>query len=180
MNRSPTRRLIWFSIVLIAWLALDLVSKGYVFHAIVPDRGQVLTIIDGYLRFTHVRNTGAVWGSFRDYETLLFVFNLIVTPFLLGFFLYSILHPGYLVSRCNVYFVTSIALIMGGALGNLVDRVVFGFVRDFIDVVIPIIEFNWPVFNVADAGITVGASVLALYILMYPPENGSADQENAG
>ena len=59
---------------------------------------------------------------------------------------------------------------MGGAMGNLYDRCMFGFVRDFIDVTIPVIEYRWPVFNIADAGITVGAVILATCLLLYPPE----------
>ncbi len=176
MNRSPRQRLIWFFVVLLIWLGLDLLTKYYIFHSVVPEVSQSETLIEGYLRITHVKNTGAVWGLFQGLDTILFYFNLIITPLLLTFFLYSIVYPSFLVSRCNVYYVTSIALIMAGAFGNLVDRISLRYVRDFLDVTIPIVQYRWPVFNLADAGITVGAAVLAYFMFVYPPQTEEMEE----
>jgi len=175
MTDDPLKRLIWFLILLGVWLTFDLTSKQYVFEHVVPhsegDPGTTsYTLIEGYLWFTHVENRGAVWGMFEKWKHLLFVFNLILTPALLAFFLSSIFYPGFLVDRGNVFFVSALALIMAGAFGNLYDRVAYGFVRDFIHVRIPIVDYHWPVFNVADAGITVGACVLALQMFVNAPE----------
>ena len=64
----------------------------------------------------------------------------------------------------------ALSLILGGALGNLVDRLRFGYVVDFIDLYAG--EHHWPAFNIADAGITVGAALLVLHILRTPEPRG--------
>lgn len=64
----------------------------------------------------------------------------------------------------------ALALILGGALGNLIDRLRFGYVVDFIDLYAG--EHHWPAFNIADAGITVGAALLVLHILRTPQAPG--------
>ncbi len=175
MTRSSERRIISFFVVVFLWSILDLASKRYIF-SILTEPGQFLIIIPDHLRFTRVENSGAIWGQFAEFDTLLFYVNLFVIPFLFLFFLHSLVEPASLVDLGSRCFVVSLGLIMGGAMGNFYDRLMFGHVRDFIDVKIPVVEYRWPVFNVADAGITTGAVLLAFCILMYPPEEGVPDQ----
>lgn len=174
MCQTPKRRFISFGIIVFVWLALDLVTKQYIFH-LLPNERDSLLLVEGYLRFTHLKNRGAVWGILQDMNHVLHVFHLIVVPLLFLFFIRSLYRVGFLVGKINSIFVVACGLIMGGATGNLYDRVTFGYVRDFIDVTIPIIDYRWPVFNVADAGITVGAALLAFCILWYPPESSGED-----
>lgn len=169
MIHSPRRRIISFVSILLLWVAFDLSTKKYIF-SILPDPGYSITVIEGYVRLTHVKNRGAVWGMFQNAEQILYVLNLFVVPFLFVFFLRALYSPGFIVSDISWPFVVAAGLIMGGAAGNLCDRVTWGYVRDFIDVTIPVINYRWPTFNVADAGITVGACILAICILVNPPE----------
>lgn len=170
MSQTPRRRMVFFVLVFLFWLIFDLLTKQYIFQ-LLPKEQQSITIVDGYLRLTHLKNKGAIWGILEGKNHLLYIFHLLVVPFLFLFFLWSIYRPGFLVDPVRSGFIIASGLIMGGAIGNLYDRVFFGFVRDFIDVTIPLIGYRWPVFNVADSGITVGATLLAYYIMLYPPED---------
>jgi signal peptidase II len=169
MIQNSRRRIISFLLIASVWVLFDLVTKQYLFQ-LLTQPGHSTVIISDYLRFTHVKNRGAVWGFFEHMDQILFYVNLLVVPGLFLFFLRILYKPGLLVERPTHPFVLALGLIMGGAMGNLYDRCMFGFVRDFIDVTIPVIEYRWPVFNIADAGITVGAVILATCLLLYPPE----------
>lgn len=107
----------------------------------VPAIGDIIS-------FSLVRNTGAAFGLFR-YQTTAFIFiSLIAIAFTIF----------YLIRR-KVGFYLPFALILGGAVGNLIDRLRFGYVIDFVD-----LHF-WPVFNIADSCITIGSIYLFIVIL---------------
>ena len=107
----------------------------------VPAIGDIVSL-------SLVRNTGAAFGLFRHQTTAFIFISLIAIAFTIF----------YLVKR-KVNFYLPFALILGGAVGNLVDRLRFGYVVDFID-----LHF-WPVFNVADSCITIGAIFLFVMIM---------------
>jgi len=97
-----------------------------------------------------VQNTGAAFGLFKDSTMFLIGFAIAVVIVILYFYKkiprkYSIL--------------TYVSLIFGGTIGNLIDRVAFGFVRDFIDLRV------WPAFNIADAAVTIGVIGLIVYLI---------------
>ncbi len=114
----------------------------------------------GPVFLTHVQNTGAVFGLGQGYPivpTIASIIILALIPFILRY-----LHVHYKYSP-NVFEVCSIGLIAGGAIGNLIDRLIFGAVTDFVDIeVLP--GLRWPAFNVADACIVIG-TILVLIIL---------------
>lgn len=181
MSQTPQRRFVSFGLILCFWIAADLISKQYIFK-LLPAAGDSITFIDGYVRLTHVKNRGAVWGILENMNDLLYVFHLLIAPFLFLFFLRALYGSGFLVGRITAGFVIASGLIMGGAVGNLYDRVSMGYVRDFIDVTIPVIDYRWPVFNIADSGITIGAVLLAFCILRYPPDDQTEreDEKDGG
>ena len=119
-------------------------------------------IIPGLLNLTYVQNQGAAFGflasSMLPYRTLfLILFSMVA----MGFILYSSRRwPG--VWRVQV----PLAMILGGAAGNLLDRLRYGYVVDFIDVGYG--SWHWPVFNAADSCITVGVSALMLFFWNAP------------
>jgi signal peptidase II len=107
-------------------------------------------------RITHVTNTGAVFGLFRGWGDIFIVITVVV---ILAIFLYSHNLPG---GQWLMRMV--LGLQLGGAVGNLVDRLRQGFVVDFIDLNFwPLHE--WPVFNLADASIVAGVALLALLMI---------------
>jgi signal peptidase II len=117
-------------------------------------------VIGGFFNITHVRNPGAAFGFLAGASPLFrYIFFMAVT--LAAILL--ILH--YLrISRIEApSLVSALALILAGAAGNLIDRVRFGEVVDFLDVYIGV--HHWPAFNVADSAITVGAAILIVVLL---------------
>ena len=121
-------------------------------------------IIGEYLRFTHVRNPGIAFGiSVGDYRVLLALISIIATIFII--YLHSQeknSHP--LIS-------SSFGLILGGALGNMIDRSMIIFnqnfegVIDFLDVGFG--DYRWYIFNVADSAVTIGIILYIIYSLLF-------------
>ena len=121
---------------------------------------ESITIVPGFLNLTRVHNTGAAFGVLNGvdfpYKTL--VVGLIATAALSGLAIYAAtLDVSQRLSRFGL------ALIIGGAAGNLIDRIAYGYVLDFVDAYYGTWHF-WA-FNVADAAITVGVSLMILDIL---------------
>ena len=152
----PPRRLeIWLSVAIVA---IDQLSKAMV-RATLPLHDS-RTIIPGLVDFTHVRNTGAAFGFLNavDFPFKTVVIALIATAALIGVGMYaaSLAHH-QLIARVGL------ALIIGGAAGNLLDRVIAGSVVDFVDVY----WRNWHfwAFNAADSAITIGVAIMILDML---------------
>jgi signal peptidase II len=152
----PPRRLeVWLSVAIVA---IDQLSKAMV-RATLPLHDS-RTIIHGLVDFTHVRNTGAAFGFLNavDFPFKTVVIALIATAALIGVGMYaaSLAHH-QLIARAGL------ALIIGGAAGNLLDRVIAGSVVDFVDVY----WRNWHfwAFNVADSAITIGVAIMILDML---------------
>lgn len=131
-------------LVVAAVVAADQITKYLV--AALMDVGQSITLIKGFLAITYARNPGAAFGMF-PYRTVFFI---IVTLIVMGMivYYYRILPTGYTMLRLGL------ALQLGGALGNLIDRVRSVYVIDFIHV-----KFFPPIFNLADTAIVIGVAI---------------------
>jgi signal peptidase II len=153
---EPVRRLeIWLPILIVA---LDQLTKAIV-RANLPLH-QSVTVIPGFVDFTHVRNTGAAFGilNYAEFPFKTVVIAVIATAALIGVGMYaaSLAHH-QLVARIGL------ALIIGGAAGNLLDRIAAGSVVDFVDVYWN--SYHFWAFNVADSAITVGVAIMILDML---------------
>lgn len=119
-----------------------------------------LPIIDGFFNLTYIRNTGAAFGIFSGAHE---VFR---RPFLIGV---SIAAMGFLFVMLRrlradaTGLITALALILAGAAGNLIDRVFYGEVIDFLDVYWR--DYHWPAFNIADSAITIGVTITLFYLI---------------
>ena len=150
---APSRRLeLWLPLLI---LLLDQATKAIV-RSTLPLHTSV-TVIPGFLDFTHVRNTGAAFGILNaaDFPFKTAVIALIATLALVGVGMYaaSLAHH-QIVARIGL------ALILGGAAGNLIDRIAVGSVVDFVDVYWR--SYHFWAFNVADSAITVGVAIMML------------------
>ncbi|MCU0589264.1 MAG: signal peptidase II [Syntrophobacteraceae bacterium] len=118
---------------------------------------SVKPVIPGFFNLVHARNTGAAFslfaGSPSTLRTTLFI---VLTVAVVGVVVYTY---GKL-NREDVWTRSALALICGGAIGNLLDRMRLGEVIDFLDLYIG--AYHWPAFNVADSAITVGACLMAV------------------
>ncbi len=146
-------------IVFLAILLLDQVSKAVVF-ALIESPPQTVTIIPGFLEFRCVRNTGASYGLLAGWDFAQ-PFLIIVTCVALIVMLIVLVK----LQKHKRFLRGSLAVIMAGAAGNLVDRIVESSVRDFIDISVGDIGFLNFNCNVADIAVTVGAVMLILALL---------------
>ena len=134
---------------------LDRMTKALVGSSIAPE-GSV-TVIKGFFDLTYARNTGAAFSILSDaHESFRVPFLLISTAAAIALLFYFIKKTAP--EHKAMQF--ALALILGGAAGNLADRLMYGYVVDFIDWHIG--GFHWPAFNVADSGITVGVVLLGI------------------
>ena len=134
-------------------LILDMVSK-YVVSSLMVEN-QSFSIINNFFRITYVKNTGAAF-SFLDGNVLVLI---LVTIFFLGCMFY---YTFFKVK--NFWEGVSYGLVLGGAIGNFIDRSILGYVRDFID--IDIFDYDYPIFNIADCFIVIGI-LMYLFISFY-------------
>jgi signal peptidase II len=143
---------LWAPLVLI----LDFATKRAVLANEEALRSKV-SVLGDFLRFVYVRNPGSAMGLFPVGRTVLVGISVAASIFLI--FLYRTTNPGLVIRR------GAMAAILGGAMGNLIDRIFYnGHVVDFIDVGIGTLRFY--TFNVADMGVTVGGTLLFLCILL--------------
>jgi signal peptidase II len=133
--------------------ALDWLSKHWVATHMVP--GESLPVLPGFLDLTYVRNAGAAFGLLQGQTVLFLVITVIVIALILTY--------GRRAAQDSPLLGYAFGLQLGGAVGNLVDRVLYARVIDFIDFRV------WPfVFNFADASIVVGGALFALVVLREP------------
>jgi signal peptidase II len=145
-------------LIAIAVVVLDRVTKWAIVQTITLD--DAINVIPGLFRLTHLENTGAAFSLFADstspFKTMLLIAFSLGALAMVSFLLWkerTIFNAGTL----------ALSLILGGAVGNLWDRLVDGKVTDFLDFYIGI--HHWPPFNVADSAIVVGALLLLLRML---------------
>ncbi len=138
-------------------LVLDQITKALVENLM--HLYQAIEIVPNFVHLTYLKNTGAAFGVLAGTRSSLrMVFFVLVSSVAIGCVLYLLknLRPG------RTSLVASLSLILGGAAGNLIDRLRMGEVIDFID--LHWHHFHWPAFNVADSSITIG--VILLFIQM--------------
>jgi len=110
----------------------------------------------GFLRIIHIRNTGAAFGLFQGHSFALTIVTLVGIAAILVYALLVYRHSPYLDNKLSRI---ALGLVLGGTVGNLIDRLSRGYVTDFID-------FGfWPAFNIADSAITVGVIIFAYSLL---------------
>ena len=136
------------------------------------------SVIDGFFRLKYAENPGAAWGLLRNASpTFRIPFFIIVSLLAIGLIVWFFRR----IEPHKKLLPLAVSLVLGGALGNLVDRVRMGKVVDFVDWFITIggEEKHWPTFNVADAAITVGVVLLILEMFIgykkEPEEDGPAE-----
>lgn len=171
-----------------AWLAVDQLTKLWASFGL---EGSV-RVIPNFMRFSLSHNTGALFGVMGDLPDPWRMIILVALPSVAVVVIFVLI---WRAPRHEVLARTGLALILGGAIGNLIDRLLYGHVVDFIDVYAgwptlaePLISWfgtnRWPTFNVADMGLCCGAALLLgeLFVRRSPetdsPENTSSDTKD--
>ena len=137
--------------IFLAALAADQITKAIVTSNL--DRGESWPD-GGFVQATYARNTGTAFGLFRDQGFTLTIISLVAVAGMIYFYRGTALRTWPLR--------LSIGIMLGGAIGNLTDRIRLGFVVDFIDI------GAWPIFNLADSFITTGIAILVVTTVIFP------------
>lgn len=160
----------WFYVVTAAVFVLDQWTKHLVSTSM--WRGQSIEVLGTFFRMTYVHNSGAAFGLDLGGRWSFVAVTIVVAAFILFYYWRS---ERTLTARW------ALALILGGALGNLADRIRIGEVVDFLH--LSVAGFSWPIFNVADIGVSVGVGLLALHLFRKDadgiPEGGTPDDADA-
>jgi signal peptidase II len=154
---SPKSRII--TLIAVSVYLLDRLTKLAVVEKI--QLFDSVTVVKGFFDLTNVQNTGAAFSLFAQaddgFRVPLLVASSVAAILLLLYFLRK-------VDPRETLVIVALAMILGGALGNLTDRLLYGYVIDFINWHIG--EHYWPAFNIADSGITVGVCILGIEIVL--------------
>lgn len=150
------KKMIWGIVIIVFCIALDQVTKVIARVSLQP-KGSV-TIIKNFFKLTYVENRGGAWGAFSG---ALWLF-IIITVAALGFMFYLMKDFDL---KTNAFYSIGLALVIAGAIGNFIDRVIFKYVTDFLDFYI--FGYDFPVFNVADICITIGVFMLIIKLLFF-------------
>jgi signal peptidase II len=163
-----TRRWPYFALMA-SLVALDQLTKWLVVRSL--ERHDYRPIVDGVLSLSHVRNYGAAFGILSDadlpYQSWLFAALSLAALCAIAVYAWRLPVEARLPQ-------TALALVLGGAIGTLIDRARLGYVVDFVHVYWK--QYQWPDFNLADSAISVGVCLLVLDILRSPAE-GEAHAE---
>ena len=156
--RESTLYRVGYFVVSLAVLVLDQWTKGLITRAF--EVHQSRSVVAGFFDLTYVRNSGAAFGLFASVDSSIkaIVLNSVAVLVFLVVSAYALRS-----SHRSVRLQLGFALILGGAVGNLLDRVRFGYVVDFLDFAVS--GHHWPAFNVADSAICVGVALLFLDML---------------
>lgn len=136
-------------------ILLDQLTKALV-RRILAVRGRI-EVISGFFEIRYAENTGAAFGMFQGRNSILIIVSLAAIAFI---FIY------YKQFKADMWMKISLGLLLGGALGNLTDRVIFQYVTDFIRIRWWFLHLRWwPAFNIADASVCIGAAMLIVGML---------------
>jgi signal peptidase II len=153
---NPAGRPLWAPFVLLAAsiVVIDQLTKAWIVDALAPDRD--LRLLGDYLRLIYSENSGALFGMFRGQAAPFALLSLVVIGIIVAYHARSGRSP---------YMTLTLGLLLGGAVGNAIDRVRLGYVVDFVDGGIGTVRFY--TFNVADA--CISASIVLLLLMAVRP-----------
>ena len=146
-------------VLTLVFLIIDIVSKLVISNCVFVN--DSILVIKDFFYITYVRNTGAAWSIFSGETLGLIIVSLIIIFFIIYYI--SKNKPSSKIEKIGY------AMILGGSFGNLLDRIIYGYVIDFLD--FNIFGYDYPIFNLADSFIFVGIILIMIYTWRY--ENGN-------
>lgn len=146
------------------WLCLDQVVKILV--NVYIDLGESITIIPSFFNFTYVRNTGAAWSILEGNRIFLIIVSIVAIALVYFFMIKD--------KKIDKIEEMGYGILLGGIVGNLIDRTIFGYVIDFLHFTFG--NYQFPVFNVADIGIVIGTCII-IFIMIKEDFYGNSSNE---
>lgn len=126
--------------------------------------GQEIVVWDPIFSLYSHRNQGAAWGMMQGRIGLFTIVTVVVVIAIIYYF--------HKEGKGKPLFATSLMLLLGGAIGNFIDRITTGEVVDFASFWIPIIDYDFPIFNIADMALTFGVILMMIYVLFFEGKHG--------
>ena len=164
MSKSLRNKIIVLVVLSVAILALDLITKYVICGMFAENEG--ITAIPYLFNIIVVHNEGAAWGILSGNQIGLIILSILLFAFLVWYFVKE--------KKKSWLLVVSMAFIYGGCIGNLFDRIVFGYVRDFIQFAF---WQSFPIFNFADVFLTVGVILFAIYLIIFLVKKEKSEDE---
>jgi signal peptidase II len=166
------KRKYWVLLIVAIWiLSVDQWTKSTIMEKL--PLHQSIKVVEGVFSLTHVRNTGGAFGIFGGARGGLgSVLFLVVSLVAIGCIFVMLVR----LKDSDKHLSLSYSLILSGAVGNLIDRVRYGEVVDFLDFYIS--SFHWPAFNIADSAICVGIGLMALELLLHDHKKKKSDRDS--
>ena len=164
MSKSLRNKIIVLVVLSVAILALDLITKYVICGMFAENEG--ITAIPYLFNIIVVHNEGAAWGILSGNQIGLIILSILLFAFLVWYFVKE--------KKKSWLLVVSMAFIYGGCIGNLFDRIVFGYVRDFIQFAF---WQSFPIFNFADVFLTVGVILFAIYLIIFLVKKEKSENE---
>jgi signal peptidase II len=164
-TRAKTHWFVFFGLAAMI-LVLDQLTKAWLVSTLAP--GEVMQVLGDWIRLIYTQNSGALFGLFRDNAVLFGLVSLAVIALIVVY---------HRQVGTSLYLSIALGLLLGGALGNMTDRLTRGFVVDFVDIGIG--DFRWYTFNVADAAISVSI-VMLIGAALFPRLAGSGERRSDG
>jgi len=155
-----SRHTLMFAATALVVIGLDRWTKHLATERLYDSGLRSVPILGEYIRLTYVENRGAAFGVLQEQTSFFILVGLVVISVIVASYRY-IPEPSWFLNVC-------LGLQMGGAVGNLIDRILVGYVVDFVDLTF------WPVFNIADSAICIGVAGLA-FTLLFPPRRESLE-----
>ena len=152
MDLTKRNKLLYL-ITLIVLIGGDQFTKHLISSSM--QLGQSQAVIDNLFYFTYAHNTGVAWGMLAGHLWLFIIVALVSAVLMIVFFKRT--HKEEVLTRFGL------VLTFAGMIGNLIDRMVLGYVRDFIDVMI--FNYNFPIFNIADMAVVIGVALIIIEII---------------
>lgn len=156
--------LFWILITFGAVLLDQLTKKLAVLYLQELD---TLPVIKDVIHLTYSENTGAAFGMLKDQRWIFLVFSSVAIIAIAAYLIVS--------KPKNKLYVTALAFVLAGGIGNMIDRIAYGYVVDFIDFTL----IDFAIFNVADSFITIGACLLVLYFGLYEFKSVKKNENNS-
>ena len=126
--------------------------------------GQEIVVWDPIFSLYSHRNQGAAWGMMQGRIGLFTIVTVVVVIAIIYYF--------HKEGKGEPLFATSLMLLLGGAIGNFIDRITTGEVVDFASFWIPVIDYDFPIFNIADMALTFGVILMMIYVLFFEGKQG--------
>ncbi|TDQ42346.1 signal peptidase II [Aureibacillus halotolerans] len=154
----------WYYLLAVLIIAIDQVTKWFVVRYM--EVTESIPVLGDFFHITSHRNRGAAWGILEGHMTFFYIVTILVVI--------AVVYYMQTYGRHRPLAGLALGFILGGAIGNFIDRLFRKEVVDFFDFFIPVIDYNYPIFNIADSALVVGVILMIIQSFREKPKERTA------